>query len=131
MTADQFEAVRDRWRQEHDPSVYRRTPCLIDPHLSQPVTGRQLWVWADLTATSRERRHYLRGEAGLRQSIEWEARRRGWGTFWRAFTRPQVATLYAWACECVAREDADEAAIVAERGPYKPEPLPPRLGGTP
>jgi hypothetical protein len=129
MTADQFEAVRDRWRQEHDPSVYRRTPCLIDPHLSQPITGRALWVWADLTATSRKRRHWATGPAGLRDEIKWEARRRGFGTFFRAWTRPQVAELYQFAVERVRREDARAAEMDVRFGPIKIVP-PRRARGT-
>lgn len=124
---DPFTTLRDAWLSELDPSLYSRPACPLEPLLSQPATGRQLWGWASSVQDSPRRRHYASGLGGLLDAIAWEGRRRGYGTYYLGYTREQVEVLYAWAVERVREWDGEAAGVEERSGPIKrTEPRRPR-----
>lgn len=117
--SETFEQIRDRFRAELDPADYAHEPCPVAPLIGVPRTGLQLLRWADSVQNGPRRRMYCAGAAGLKWSIAWEGRRRGWGTRIKAYTREQVAAIYPWALAWVRREDEAAGRVERASGPIR------------
>jgi hypothetical protein len=111
--------LRARWQSELDPSLYQRTPDDSYPGASVPVVGRHLMSWC-VGISDGYRKWYARH---FTAAVRSEAIARGYGGYFRGFTRDQVQDLFVWAKAYLYELDDAERLKQAERGPYKPKAI--------